>query len=214
MATTSLQIRWSAGRRVGATYREPGEAEGPGILLAHGAGAGRRHAFMERLARRLAAAGHPTLTFDYPFVAEGRRAPDRAATLLACHAAAADWLTRRSGAIVLAGKSMGGRMASHLAAERPDAGFAALVCFGYPLQPIGKAEPRPTGHLLDVRVPMLFVSGSRDRLAPLPLLERLLGSLPGGELSIVEGADHGFGRGTADEAADRAIRWLAGLTGR
>jgi predicted alpha/beta-hydrolase family hydrolase len=213
MATRSLQIHWAPGRRVGATFRDPREASGPGILLAHGAGAGRRHPVMERLARLLAAAGHPTLTFDYPYVAEGRRPPDRPATLLACHRAAAARLSRRVGTIVLAGKSMGGRMASHLAAEQPAP--AALVCFGYPLLPPGKAEPRPTGHLHEIEVPMLFVSGSRDRLAPLPLLERVVGSLPGATLAVVEGADHGFGRTTtmADEAAARAAAWLAGITG-
>jgi hypothetical protein len=215
MPTSSLEIRWAPGRRVGATFRVPPEVSGHAVLLAHGAGAGRRHAFMERLARRLASAGHPTLTFDYPFVAEGRRAPDRRATLLACHRAAAGWLGGRAGRIVLAGKSMGGRMASHLAAEHPDPAYSALLCFGYPLLPPGTAEPRPTGHLWGIELPALFVSGSRDRLAPLPLLEQLVGSLPGAALAVVEGADHGFGRngGMADAAADRAIRWLAGLTG-
>jgi predicted alpha/beta-hydrolase family hydrolase len=171
---------------------------------------------MERTARLLAAAGHPTLTFDYPFVAEGRRAPDRPPALLACHRAAAGWLSHRVGSFVLAGKSMGGRMASHLAAEAPGPGHVGLVCFGYPLLPPGKQEPRSTAHLAGIRIPMLFVSGSRDRLAPLPLLEEVVAGLAGAELAVVEGADHGFGRNAAfvDAAAGRAVAWLAGLSRR
>jgi predicted alpha/beta-hydrolase family hydrolase len=175
--------------KVTALLAWPSEVTGPAVLLAHGAGAGQQHPFMAGLRTRLAAGGLPAMTFEYPYMSAGRRAPDRAPTLLACHAAAMERLLEYTDRVVLAGKSMGGRMATHLAVDhRP----AAVVVYGYPLVPIGKAEPRPTEHLAQVTAPVLFLQGSRDRLAPLELLQPVA-EQHGVRLQVIDDADHGFG---------------------
>ncbi len=211
-------IEWRPGRRVTACLESATEAGRPAILLAPGAGAGQAHAFLAGLRRRLAAAGHLVMTFDYPYGSEGRRAPDRLETLLECHGAAARRLRREAGEVVLAGKSMGGRVATHLAAAGEPC--RAVVCYGYPLLPPGKAAPRDTAYLDGVGVPLLFLTGSRDRLAPLELLSPVVARLPRARLVVLEGADHSFGvradpdaRGETmlDILAAQTAAWLAGL---
>lgn len=166
----------------------PGEGS-VGILLAHGAGAGQRHPFLAGLRSRLAGMGLATLTFDYPYMEAGRRAPDRLPKLLSCHAAAFDRMSERFERVVVAGKSMGGRVGGHLVAERP--GADRIVFLGYPLVAIGRSEPRDTSHLDVVDVPMLFVQGERDRLAPIDLVRRLVRRV-GAELEIVPEGDHSY----------------------
>lgn len=189
--TRSLVITWAVGEKVGARLAMPAQPKGLGILLAHGAGAGQDHSFMVALRDGLAAAGHPTLTFDYPYMAAERKAPDRLPTLLACHRAAADRLAAYTPRLVLAGKSMGGRVGSHLAG---DEGYpaAGLVYLGYPLVALGKSEPRDTAHLDRIAAPQLFVSGTRDRLGPLPLIEAVVKRVPAGTLETVAEGDHSF----------------------
>lgn len=186
----TLRIEWHPGRKVTGRLAVPGEVSGPAILLAHGAGAGQDHPFVEGLRDRLSAHGHPTLTFDYPYRGEGRRAPDRMPTLLACHRAALRRLASYGWPVVLAGKSMGGRVASHVAAAEP--GPLGLVFYGYPLVSPSSGEVRATDHLLDAGRPMLFLTGSRDRLCPLDLLRPLVASLPRAVLEVVEDGDHSF----------------------
>ncbi|MBN2113120.1 MAG: dienelactone hydrolase family protein [Acidimicrobiia bacterium] len=210
-------VEWRPGHGVPALLEGPAESALPAILLASGAGAGQGHPFLTGLRHRLAAAGHLVMTFDYPYAAVGRRAPDRLEVLLECHRAAAGLLRAAAPEVALAGKSMGGRVASHLAAQgEPCSG---VLCFGYPLVPVGKTAARDTTHLEAIRVPMLFVRGSRDRLAPLALLGPLVARLPRAELVVVDGADHSFGvravpdaRGEAglDLLAGRALEWLRG----
>ena len=120
----------------------------------------------------------------------GKKAPNRPPVLLAAHAAASAALRERVGRIVLAGKSMGGRMGSHLAAGSEE--VAGVVFYGYPLVGVGKQEPRDTSHLRDVGAPMLFVQGTRDRLAPLELITAVAESLPKTSLHIVEDGDHSY----------------------
>lgn len=210
-----LRVEWRPGLKVTARLAVPEVPAGPAILLAHGAGAGQAHSFLVGLRDRLAAAGHPTMTFDYPYMEGGRRAPDRSDVLLACHRAALARLARYERPVVLAGKSMGGRMASHLAAS--GAPVAGLVCYGYPLLAPGRTEPRPTDHLAIVQAPMLFVSGTRDPLAPQELLEPLVDGLEWGSLHLVPEADHSFrvpkragiaDREILDRLAGAAITWM------
>jgi len=185
-----LRIEWHPGRKVTGRLHVPAAPSGPAILLAHGAGVGQQHPFMLGLRTRLADAGHPTLTFDYPYMEAGRRYPDRMPVLLACHRAALHRLTVYGWPVVLAGKSMGGRMASHLAATTP--GLAGLVVYGYPLVSPSTGEVRSTEHLREVGVPMLFISGSRDLLAPLDALGPLVANLSGASLEVIEEGDHSF----------------------
>jgi predicted alpha/beta-hydrolase family hydrolase len=189
--TRTLRIEWAAGQKVTGRLSMPAgrnEAE-TGVLLAHGAGAGQEHPFIVRVRNGLAAAGYPTLSFNYAYSEAGRRAPDRLPKLLAVHEEAADRLARYCGRVVFAGKSMGGRVGSHLAG---DVGWpaAALVYLGYPLVPVGKGDPRPVDHLHQIAVPQLFVAGTRDRLSPPGLIEPLAASLPDARVIVVPDGDH------------------------
>lgn len=137
------------------------------LLLAHGAGAGMDSPFMEQLAEALARRDIRTLRFDFPYMAraraEGRRRPPNPAPVLLEHwrAMVATWRAAESGPLWLAGKSMGGRMASLLA---DDLGATGLVCLGYPFHPAGKPERLRTEHLATLATPTLIVQGERDAL--------------------------------------------------
>lgn len=191
MQTRRLRIEWLPGKKVTALLAMPNRPAATAVLLAHGAGAGQRHSFMAGLRNGLAGTGLATLTFDYPFVEDGRRAPDRLPRLIDVHRAAAERLLTYHDRVVIAGKSMGGRVGSHLVGEGQWPA-TALVYFGYPLVPLGSKPPRPTHHLDAIRVPQLFWAGTRDRLSPPALIGPLANSLPRGELFVVDQADHGF----------------------
>ena len=186
-----LRIKWENGENVTARLAVPAAESGHGILLAHGAGAGQDHEFMVTLRDALAARGLAVMTFNYAYTEAGRRTPDRAARLLAVHRAAADRLRTYCDEVVLAGKSMGGRIASHLAG---DEGWpaAALVYYGYPLVALGKGKPRDTAQLQKIAVPQLFFAGTRDRLGPPDLILGLSEQLASAAVVVVEGGDHSF----------------------
>ena len=186
------------------------------MVLAHGAGAGQRHPFVDGLRRRLGHAGLPTMTFDFPYMEAGRRFPDRLETLMACSKAAAERLAAYADPVVLAGKSMGGRVATHVAA---DGIGAAVVVYGYPLVPLGGDEPRSTDHFPAIGVPVLILQGERDRMGPEPLLRRAADRLADGRLVVVDDADHGFGvpkrtglsaDDVLDRLADETVRFVLG----
>ncbi len=147
------------------------------VLLAHGAGAGRGAPALVAVADALADAGIPSLRFDYPYRSAGRRAPDRPPVLEAATREAAALLARRTGLpperLVLGGRSMGGRICSVVASD-PDDPLPALglLLLGYPLQAMGKPERRRDEHFPRIDCPVLFVSGTRDSLAPKPVLTR------------------------------------------
>jgi len=166
------------------------------LVLAHGAGADQEHAFMVDTARRLARAGVRTITFNFPYTEAGRRAPDPPAVLQRCfRAVIADEGRRRARArrepIFIGGKSMGGRMASHLVAEG-DPGIAGLVCLGYPLHPSGRPDKLRTSHLSAIRVPMLVVQGTRDAFGGPDEIRAHTRSIPSVTVLPVEEGDHSF----------------------
>ncbi|HEY5727529.1 MAG TPA: alpha/beta fold hydrolase [Acidimicrobiia bacterium] len=203
----NLTIATTGGDRLPARLIAGDDAVG--IVLAHGAGAGQDHPWMMTIRDGLASsAGVTVLTFDYPYMAAGRRAPDRPDRLLDAHAAAVARLRQECGSVVLAGKSMGGRIGSHLAGDRGE-DVAGLVYYGYPLVAPGKAEPRDVAHLARIVAPQLFVAGSRDRLCPTELIRPVVGALPAAELVVVEGADHSFRVAAASGTTTAAV--LAGL---
>ncbi len=138
---------------------------------------------------RLTALGFPTLTFNYLYTEAGRNAPDRLPKLIEVHTAAANRLATYTEDVVLAGKSMGGRVGGHVVA---DAGFpaAGLVYFGYPVVAMGKSIPRDTDHLEAITAPQLFISGTRDPMGPPDLVEEVAASAPNGSFSPIEGGDH------------------------
>ena len=183
-----MEISYNDEATTGIEYGRPGPI---GVLLAHGAGAGQEHPWVATVAERLAGHGLFVLTFNYRYTEAGRKSPDRLPVLLEVHRAAADALAERCESVVLAGKSMGGRIGSHLAGDDgwPAAG---LVYYGYPLVAVGKTEPRPTDHLERIEAPQLFFAGTRDRLGPVDLIERVAGSLPNAAVVIVDDGDHSF----------------------
>lgn len=205
---------------VTAMIEQPGRPRACGILLAHGAGAGQQHPWMAAMRAALASQGFSTMTFDYAYTEAGRKAPDRLPKLLDVHEAVAAAFASSVGAVVLAGKSMGGRVGGHLVADR---GFPAvgIVYLGYPLVAMGKTEPRDTSHLASLEVPQLFISGDRDRLGPIGLVSDVAAGVPAGTLHVIETGDHSLkplkasGRelqDTVDEAAAAVSRWADGLS--
>jgi hypothetical protein len=178
--------------------RPEGPERASAILLAHGAGAPMTSNFMVAMAAALVARGFPVMRFNYGYMEraerEGkRRPPDRGPGLLSAHRAAITALRERTQArILLAGKSLGGRMSTMLAAEG-DVDAVGLVLLGYPLHPAGKPERMRVKHLPDISLPALFLQGTRDALCDLELLHPALATYAGdAKLHIIEGGDHGF----------------------
>jgi predicted alpha/beta-hydrolase family hydrolase len=193
------------------------------LVLAHGAGAGMRHTFMASIAERLARRGVATLRYQFPYLEAGRRAPNPPALLTATVRAAVDVAADVAGDLPLlaGGKSMGGRMTSLAAAADPLPGVRGIVFFGFPLHAAGRPATERGDHLRGVSVPMLFVQGTRDRLADPTLMRPLCDDLGArAELHIVEGGDHSFhtpkraGRSDAevlDELAAAVEGWATKL---
>jgi uncharacterized protein len=169
------------------------------LVLAHGAGAGQMSPFMVRAASGLAERGIATATFDFPYMAARRGAPDRPEVLERAWREAIDSARETFAGLPLfiGGKSMGGRIASHVAAQGY-AGLAGLVFLGYPLHPPGKLDQRRDKHLPDISAPMLFVQGTRDAFGTADEIRQLLPRLQRASLHEIAGGDHSFkiaGRG-------------------
>ncbi len=194
------------------------------LVLAHGAGAGMRHPFMEALAGRLAAQRIATFRYQFPYMEQGRRRPDFQPILLKTVRSAVSAASALSGELPLfaGGKSMGGRMTSLAAAKGPLADVRGIIFFGFPLHPVQKPSIERSDHLRAALIPLLFLQGTRDRLARLDLLERICQDLGrGATLHMIEGADHGFhvlkrsertDDQVQDELADATRTWIDGLT--
>jgi predicted alpha/beta-hydrolase family hydrolase len=181
---------------VSALWLRPAQANWL-LVLAHGAGAGMNHPFLENLAMELAAVGVATLRYQFPYVEQRRRVPDPPEVLTAVVRAAVIKAAEVSpGLPVLAGgKSMGGRMTSQAAAGAPPEfqKVKGLVFFGFPLHPPGRPGTKRAEHLARITVPMLFLQGTRDKLAELSLLRPLCANL-GSRVTLreIETADHSF----------------------
>ena len=196
------------------------------LVLGHGAGAGMRHTFMELLAEALAERGIGTLRYQFAYMDRGLRRPDPAHVLQTTVRAAVNsaGLIVRDLPLFAGGKSMGGRMTSLAQADRPLHGLKGIAFYGFPLHPIGDPGSSRAEHLDQVALPMLFLQGTRDRLAQPVLLQPVLERL--GQRATVEWleeADHEFSlpkRGGMDKAAvagwlaDRTLAWMTGVTGR
>ena len=164
------------------------------LVLAHGAGAGQSSAFMVRMAEGLAQRGLSTATFDFPYVAAGRKVPDRAPVLerawIDALAAAREQLPELP--LYIGGKSMGGRIATHVASLGHAGALAGIILLGYPLHPPGRPDQRRDAHLPAIREPMLFVQGSRDAFGSAEEIRALLPSLQKATVHEIEGGDHSF----------------------
>jgi predicted alpha/beta-hydrolase family hydrolase len=221
-AAEQLRIGVEGGGEVSALLWQPARVRRL-LVLAHGAGAGMSHPFMEKLADELAGVGVATLRYQFPYMEERRRVPDAPAVLMATVVAAVRVAAGAAPGLPLlaGGKSMGGRMTSQAAAERPLDGVRGLVFFGFPLHPPNRPGTKRADHLGKVSTPMLFLQGTRDTLADLKLLRPLctkLGSRV--TLHVVETADHSFhvlkrsGKSDAEvlrELAEKAASWAEGI---
>jgi predicted alpha/beta-hydrolase family hydrolase len=165
------------------------------FVFAHGAGAGMTHSSMEAVATGLCDRGIATLRYQFPYMESGSRRPDAPAIAhAAVRAAVAEAARCCAGLPLIAGgKSFGGRMTSQAQAAAPLAGVRGLAFLGFPLHPAGKPSTARAGHLSDIKIPMLFLQGTRDKLAELTLLEPVVKGLGGlASLYLVPEADHSF----------------------
>jgi predicted alpha/beta-hydrolase family hydrolase len=204
------------------SWRRDGVLDGrPLVLLAHGAGAALTSPFMDAVAHGLVARGLAALRFHFPYmernVRDGRRgAPDRPPVLVATWQAVIDAgreLAAASTPLVLAGKSMGGRIASMLLAEVTPPHVRGAVYLGYPLTPAGRPQAARADHLAAVQVPQLFVSGSRDSLCDVERLRAVLAPLGArARLHVVEGGDHSLATSRKDPLAG-SDAWLDVVAG-
>lgn len=192
-------------------------------VFGHGAGAGMRHVFMETAAEKLTTLNIATFRYNFPFMEAGRGGPNNASILVKTVRSAVTEAASLEPDLPLfaGGKSMGGRMTSTAASKHSLPGVLGLAFFGFPLHAPGRDSDERGAHLSDVGLPMLFLQGTRDRLAKLNLLEPLLECVkPRPTLHVVEGADHSFhvtkksGR-TDDEVLDemslRISGWISEL---
>jgi len=191
------------------------------LALAHGAGAGMRHRSMAAIAHGLAERGVATLRYQFPYMEKGGKRVDPPPVAHAAVRAAVAEATRLAGAAPLfaGGRSFGGRMTSQAQAQAPLPGVRGLVFFAFPLHPAGKPSTERAGHLADVKVPMLFLQGTKDLLAQLDLLRQTVAGLGArASLRLFEEADHSFhapaktGRKDAEILAqllDAAADWMA-----
>ena len=192
-ATGPLPIDVGARRTTGIWTQAKSEPFAVAVV-APGAGAPMTHPYLEGIVNAMASAGVSCLRFNFLYMEAGRRSPDPPPLLLATWRAALAEATRRADGlpVVASGKSLGGRIASMVAAEDGD-GFAgrALVLFGYPLHAPGKEDRTRDEHLSRIRVPMLFIEGTRDPFARFDLISSVVARLaPRARMHVIDGGDH------------------------
>jgi predicted alpha/beta-hydrolase family hydrolase len=220
--TQQLTIETGSAGSVSALLTRPARASAC-FVFAHGAGAGMNHRFMAAVAEGLAGRGVATLRYQFPYMEKGSKRPDAPAVAHAAVRAAAAAAARCCPGLPLiaGGKSFGGRMTSQAQAAAPLDGVRGLAFFGFPLHPAGKPSSDRAKHLGDIKIPMLFLQGSRDSLAELSLLEPVVKSLKRrAALHVVKDADHSFhvparsGRNDGevmDEILDAFVAWVGGI---
>jgi uncharacterized protein len=211
------------GQSVSGLFIEPADARAC-YVLAHGAGAGMAHPFMAAVAEGLAERGIATLRYQFPYMERGSKRPDAPKVAQAAARAAVDEAARLAPGLPLisGGKSFGGRMTSQAQAASPLPGVRGLAFLGFPLHAAGKPSDERGNHLLEVRVPMLFLQGARDNLADVTRLEPLINRLgTRATLKLFPDADHSFhvpartGRNDADvmrDVLDALAAWSDAVT--
>lgn len=195
-----------------------GPPDAPGLILGHGAGAGIRSDFMEFVASELAGRAVRVTRFNFAYIEARKKTPDRQPVLEATYGAVVEHVRReeRPQRLFLGGKSLGGRIASHVVAG----GLAAdgLVFLGYPLHPPGRPDRLRSAHLNQISVPMLFVEGARDPFCPLETLEKVRADFTAPvEIAVIDNGDHSLrvrkssGRSTEEawgEAVEQVANWI------
>lgn len=218
--SAATELRFEASRSAGAVSALLERPPGARWLLvfAHGAGAGMRHPFMTALAAALGARGVATFRYQFPYMEKRTGRPDPQPILLATVRAAI--AAARSAAddlpLLAGGKSMGGRMTSLAAAAAPLDGVRGIAFFGFPLHLAGRVDVERAEHLKRVTVPLLFLQGTRDKMAHLDRLETVTAALGArATVHIVEGGDHSFGvLKKTGRTAEQVFEDLAGAVER
>ena len=197
MKTKSISINVSSSiGKVSAKYVPPQNTKCV-MTLAHGAGAGMDHSFMNGIAEQLAGHGIATLRFNFPYIEAGKRRPDVPAVAHKAIGAAIQKVQDLEPTLPIfsAGKSFGGRMTSQFLSQSSSDIVRGIVFFGFPLHAPGKPSIDRATHLKNIRLPMLFLQGSRDTLATMDLVKQVVSSLHNATLIEFEGADHSFKAG-------------------
>ncbi len=218
--SASFPVQVDHSQTITAVEYPPAGAPIAALILGHGAGANQHHPFMVDIASALARRGVRAITFNFPYTEQGRSIPDRQPILERCYAKVIATVAEREGPLPLfiGGKSLGGRMASHMGALGPSSVVAqrirGLVFLGYPLHPPGKEHQLRDQHLYSLTLPMLFISGTKDTFARRDLLEAVVRKI--GDLATliwVEGGDHSLKRSRTDKdslvsAVDTLDQWI------
>jgi predicted alpha/beta-hydrolase family hydrolase len=222
MTAQSLKLDIANAASVSALLLRPDNARAC-FVFAHGAGAGMSHPFMETVATGLCDRGIATLRYQFPYMEKGGKRPDAAAVAHAAVRAAVKEAARCCAGLplIVGGKSFGGRMTSQAQAIAPLPGVRGLAFLGFPLHPAGKPSTTRAAHLSDIKIPMLFLQGTRDDLAEIILLESAVKGLGGlASLHVVREADHSFhvparsgrnDREVMNEVLDALLAWIGGL---
>jgi uncharacterized protein len=219
----SLTIE-AAGQRVSALLTMPAVARAINVV-GHGAGVGMHHTFMQAVADGLYERGIATLRYQFPYMERGDKRPDPPKIAQATVRAAVGEAARAAPGLALfaGGKSYGGRMTSQAQAAEPLPGVRGIAFLGFPLHAPDQPSDARSEHLFDVNIPMLFLQGTRDKLADLSLLKPIVGRIgPHATLTTFEGADHSFhvlkssGKTDADvmkELLDALMKWIGDNAG-
>ena len=210
MKTEEATFAWDGGN-VSGVWHHPDKGRDY-LILAHGAGGNMTTPQLTSYADQIAARGLGAVRFNFAYSEAKKKAPDRTDKLEACYLAVATDVAARAKRVFIGGRSMGGRIGSHIVAQ----GFpaAGLVFLAYPLHPPGKPERIRDEHLKTISVPMLFLQGSRDPFARADLLDQTIASLPTATLHRVQDGDHSHkvpGRPVADvvkELVDATFDWI------
>jgi predicted alpha/beta-hydrolase family hydrolase len=222
MTAQSLKLNLENGDTVSTLLLRPDNARAC-FVFAHGAGAGMSHPSMETVATGLCDRGIATLRYHFPYMEKGSRRPDAPAVAHAAVRAAVKQAARCCSGLPLiaGGRSFGGRMTSQAQAIAPLAGVRGLAFLGFPFHPAGKPSVARAAHLSGIKIPMLFMQGTRDALAELKLLEPVVTGLGGlASLHVVRDADHSFhvlarsgrnDREVMSEVLDALSAWIGGL---
>ena len=208
---SEIRVPLEAGAATTALVYPAGEPPvGAALILGHGAGAGQQSTFIVDFARALSGLGLDLVTFNFPYIEQRRRIPDRALVLEACYRAVIDVVrlnvptARRF--LFIGGKSMGGRIATQVAAGDPSLPVTGLVLLGYPLHPPGRLTERRDKHLTSIGRPVLFVQGSRDAFGTPEQLTPLVRAMqPASTLRVVDNGDHSFKLTRKDPAAQAGV---------
>ena len=219
MKTKSLTLKVSpAMGEVSAEYVIPDKPTSV-ITLAHGAGAGMNHPFMVSLANSLSEVGIATLRFNFPFMENKKGRPDTPAVAHQTIEAAIANAHKSYPALPLfvSGKSFGGRMSSQFLSAHPDPNVKGIIFYGFPLHPQGKPSTERAEHLKMIKIPMLFLQGTKDELATWDLVESVAGSLSTATLIKIDGANHAFKAGKQNIMqilVDNTRDWILKMTSR